>query len=186
MVDTLGNIITPAVDYKALNYLGFIPLLTRGIQEQSKTIDSLKAKNKKQDSINASLQNQINALSDMINNCCNSVHSHGANYNGGSAPTNDIANTDVKLSDVHNIVLNDNIPNPWSETTTIGYALPDNTTSAQMLFYNASGKLIKSVGLTNKGIGQVNVYAEDLSSGIYTYTLVVDGKIFGTKKMVKQ
>lgn len=82
--------------------------------------------------------------------------------------------------------MENNKPNPFSEETTIGYSLPDNTTSAQMLFYNASGRLIQSVELTNKGKGQVNVFAQDLSNGIYTYTLVVDGKIFETKKMVKQ
>jgi hypothetical protein len=29
------------------------------------------------------------------------------------------------------------------------------------------------------------VFANDLSSGIYTYTLVADGKIVATKKMMK-
>jgi len=32
----------------------------------------------------------------------------------------------------------------------------------------------------------LNVFASDLSNGIYTYTLVADGKIFETKKMLKQ
>ena len=55
-----------------------------------------------------------------------------------------------------------------------------------MLFYNASGKLIQSVDLNEKGKGSLNVFASDLSNGIYTYTLVVDGKIIETKKMLKQ
>jgi hypothetical protein len=46
--------------------------------------------------------------------------------------------------------------------------------------------LIQSVELIQKGKGILNVFASDLSSGIYTYTLVVDGQITETKKMVKQ
>ncbi|MES2592930.1 MAG: hypothetical protein V4608_13695 [Bacteroidota bacterium] len=35
-------------------------------------------------------------------------------------------------------------------------------------------------------MGLGNVFASDLSSGIYTYTLVVDGKVVEAKKMIKQ
>ena len=48
-----------------------------------------------------------------------------------------------------------------------------------------NGKLIKSVELTQRGNGALTVFAENLSDGLYTYTLVVDGKIFATKKMEK-
>ncbi|HYG50248.1 MAG TPA: T9SS type A sorting domain-containing protein, partial [Flavobacteriales bacterium] len=69
---------------------------------------------------------------------------------------------------------------------TITYALPTGVQKAQMLFYNADGRLINSVDLDNKqGKGQLNVFANDLTNGVYTYTLVVDGKIIDTKRMVK-
>jgi hypothetical protein len=132
------------------------------------------------------LQNQVNQLLTTINNCCA--------LNGGrtmqsatnpSSPTS-IKQTDVKLTDAQTIVLEQNVPNPFAEQTAINYSLPDNTVKAQMLFYNAQGKLIQSTELTQKGKGTLNVFASDLSSGIYTYTLVVDGKIIETKKMVKQ
>ncbi len=93
---------------------------------------------------------------------------------------------DVKLSDVQTIVLEQNVPNPFAEQTTINYNLPDNTVKAQMLFYNSQGKLIQSVELVQKGKGQLNVFASDLTNGVYTYTLVVDGKVIATKKMIKQ
>jgi hypothetical protein len=56
---------------------------------------------------------------------------------------------------------------------------------AQLLFYDANGKLIKAVDLTERGKGQINVFANDLSNGIYSYALVVDGQIIDTKRMVK-
>ena len=33
---------------------------------------------------------------------------------------------------------------------------------------------------------QINVFANDLSSGTYTYSLVADGVVIATKRMVKQ
>lgn len=45
--------------------------------------------------------------------------------------------------------------------------------------------MIKTVDLDSRGDGQLNVFADDLSNGIYTYALFVDGKIIDTKKMVK-
>ncbi len=208
-VDSSGTIVTPSVDYKALKYEEFIPLLTRGLQELSSKNDSLKSENTKQDSINTSLQNQvdslkanntsmqsqINTLSDLINECCNRNHSPqqmNNNNNGGNGNNNDgnknntTSQTDVKLTDGQSIILDQNSPNPFAEQTTIGYFLPDDVSKAQMLFYNAGGKLIQSVELTQKGKGQLNVFAQDLTNGLYTYTLVVDGKIFETKRMVKQ
>jgi len=83
-------------------------------------------------------------------------------------------------------VLEQNVPNPFAEQTTINYFLPENVVKAQMLFYNNQGKLIQSVDLKEKGKGSLNVFASDLSNGIYTYSLIVDGKVFETKKMVRQ
>ena len=34
--------------------------------------------------------------------------------------------------------------------------------------------------------GSVNVYGDDLSSGVYTYALVADGQVVNAKKMAKR
>ena len=159
-LDKKGKVVKQAVDYKAINYTEFIPILIQGMQEQEKTIDDLKA--------------QIANLSKT------------GNGNAGQPNANLISATNVNLKDGQSIVLEQNVPNPFAEQTTINYILPDNTGKAQMLFYNSAGKLIQSVELTQKGQGQINVFASDLSNGLYTYSLVVDGKIVDTKKMVKQ
>ena len=92
----------------------------------------------------------------------------------------------VELSDADVVVLNQNQPNPFAEQTTITYSIPQNTGNAQILFYDVNGKQIKAVDITSKGKGQLLVYANDLTSGIYSYTLIVDGKIVDTKRMIKQ
>lgn len=78
------------------------------------------------------------------------------------------------------------VPNPFAEQTVITYNIPQNTGFAQLLFYDMNGRQIKAVDITTKGKGQLNVFANDLTNGIYSYTLIVDGRIIDTKKMVKQ
>jgi len=63
--------------------------------------------------------------------------------------------------------------------------VPEKFGYAQMIFSTIDGRILKTVDITKKGRGQINVYASDLSSGMYTYSLNVDGKIFETKKMIK-
>lgn len=211
VLDTLGNIIHPAITYKAINYTEIIAFLTKGMQEQSYEVDSLKTKvirldsvnaslqkaqqesmdslrikTNNQESINASLQNQLNQLMATINNCCSISAQSENNTQAKSLSEVTTTQIDVKLNDVQSVVLEQNVPNPFAEQTTINYFLTDNTVKAQILFYDAQGKLIQSVDLIQKGKGTLNVFASDLSSGIYTYTLVVDGKIVETKKMMKQ
>jgi hypothetical protein len=45
-------------------------------------------------------------------------------------------------------------------------------------------KIIKAVELVDKGNGTLHVYASNLSTGIYMYSLIADGKVIDTKKMV--
>lgn len=88
--------------------------------------------------------------------------------------------------DVNAAVLGQNTPNPFSEQTVICYSIPSTANSSQLLFYDASGKLIKKIDIKITGRGQLNVFANDLSTGIYSYTLVIDEKVVGSKKMMKQ
>lgn len=126
----------------------------------------------------AEVLNQIRQLASNMNACCE----RGAS----KSSTENTTVTDVTLNNSLTIVLEQNVPNPFAEQTSINYFLPDNTVKAQMLFHNSQGLLIQSVDLIQKGNGMLNVFAQDLTSGIYSYTLVVDGKIIETKKMVKQ
>jgi hypothetical protein len=92
----------------------------------------------------------------------------------------------VNLSNKNAIVLNQNVPNPFAESTTITYSVTTSVQKAQIHFYDGTGKLINSVDITERGNGQLNVFANDLSSGVYTYSLVADGQVVSTKRMVKE
>ncbi|MBW8049724.1 MAG: T9SS type A sorting domain-containing protein [Cytophagales bacterium] len=81
------------------------------------------------------------------------------------------------------VILNQNDPNPFKESTIIRYFIPDNVNNAQLMIYDLTGKFIKEVPI-EKGFGSIEVFASDLSSGIYSYSIVADGEVIDKKKMV--
>jgi hypothetical protein len=119
-------------------------------------------------------QTQITELKEMVKSL------------SGLSATSNVNNKSVSLTDKNAIVLNQNVPNPFAESTVINYNIPTTFTKAQIIFSTVDGKIIKVVEVTANGAGTLNVFADDLSHGIYTYTLVVDGKTIDTKKMAKQ
>jgi len=159
-VDSAGNVIIAAYDVKGLNYLQLIPVLISAI--------------KSLDSTNKSLQNQINAIT---------AAQTGARSAAASLSNAVAKGTEVHLSDLE-IVLNQNSPNPFAEQTIISYIIPDNVKDANIVFYTLGGTVLKNIRITERGQGQMTVYAENLSAGMYTYSLVADGNIVATKKMI--
>ena len=97
----------------------------------------------------------------------------------GSASSQSKINT--SLTDAS---LEQNTPNPLTNTTTIHYTLPQKITDAQLIITGNDGKTIKQVKLTGSGKGTVNLNAFTFSSGTYNYSLLVDGKIITTKQMI--
>lgn len=156
-IDSLGNPITPALNFKVLNYDGLIPILIAGMKQQ---------------------QTQIDSLIEIIGNTePQQLHQNPNGDNSGN-------NIDVTLSS-RGIVLRQNDPNPFSEETTIEYFIPDDAQQVKIIFTDMIGNILKEVQIPEKGKGQLNVYASDLSSGIYTYTIVANGITIDSKRMVK-
>ncbi|MFL5754049.1 MAG: tail fiber domain-containing protein [Bacteroidia bacterium] len=160
--DSAGNVISPAVTYKTLNYQAFTAITIKALQEQQNTIDSMKV--------------MMSQMASLLNSCCS---------NNTKTSNSSLTNIDVELSDKDAITLSQNAPNPFAEHTLIQYNIPENRGYAQIIFTDLKGQIIKVVDIKTKGRGQLNVFASDLSSGIYTYSLYVDGKLFETKKMLK-
>ena len=147
---------------------------TEKIQQQQNEIDSLKSANdnlqQQLDNINTKLDQITNAMSQ----CCNSF-SQAMN---GEQSTLNVQQSTAFAS------LQQNIPNPFSQSTSISYYLPAQINSAQINFYSQQGSLLKSIQLNNKGKGNINVNMNEFSSGVYQYSLSIDGKIIDTKRMI--
>ncbi|MBL7932538.1 MAG: tail fiber domain-containing protein [Bacteroidia bacterium] len=146
--------------YLGVNYVGFIPVLLRAHQEQQ---DLLEAQ-----------QQQINEMKEQLKALT------------GTPSTSKAENLSVTLGDKKAIVLNQNVPNPFAETTVITYDIPTDFTKAEIVFSTGDGIVMKSVSITKKGPGSLTVYANDLTHGSYIYSLVVDGRSIDSKRLIKE
>ncbi len=77
-----------------------------------------------------------------------------------------------------------NRPNPFTENTTIEYFLPSTVQKAMLYIYDLQGKQIKSINLANREHGYVTIFGNELQPGMYHYTLISDGNVIGTEKMI--
>jgi hypothetical protein len=148
-----------------MNYSVFGILAIKAIQEQQLQIQELAEKNKEIDVLkeqNNNQQQQIDELRKMVLDLKNG------------------ANTLTSIS-AH---LEQNTPNPATGNTTIRYQVPVNANSAHLTVTNAKGQLVKTIAITNRGAGQVEINIAALASGAYNYTLWVDNKQADTKRFV--
>ncbi len=81
--------------------------------------------------------------------------------------------------------LSQNYPNPFNPRTKIEFAVPEDS-RVKLVVYNSLGQLVTILVDQNMHAGYYNKYfdADALSSGMYIYRLVVNGKAFKTNKMV--
>lgn len=76
-------------------------------------------------------------------------------------------------------------PNPLTDGTVIAYYLPSHVKAAVMVFHDQSGQTLREVTLTDRGHASITLQAERLAAGVYTYSLVADGRTVETRRMVK-
>lgn len=81
-------------------------------------------------------------------------------------------------------VLFQNNPNPFSRDTEIKVSLPEATGQANIIVYTLEGKQLKSIPIPERGNVSVKIMANELSAGMYLYTLIVDNKVLDTKRMI--
>jgi hypothetical protein len=174
-IDSLGNLDTTGTNstYLAINYTGLIPYLIGAIQEQQLSIDSLHI--------------QLSEVVTEINLCCSlGLRMRDPENIDLGKEENKRTHIKIELADLNTIILDQNSPNPFSEETFINYTIPKDVLKATIMIYDNSGQVLKTVTISERGKGQLHIYAEKLSSGIYSYSLIADGKTIDTKKMVCQ
>mgnify|MGYP000884350588 FL=1 len=78
-----------------------------------------------------------------------------------------------------------NYPNPFNSTTVITYALPEKA-FINLNICDITGRLIKKLVNNEQGSGYYSlaVNLEDVSSGMYFYTLLSNNKILNTRKLI--
>lgn len=82
-----------------------------------------------------------------------------------------------------NARLEQNQPNPTNGMTRINYFLPSGK-NGELVITAIHGKELQRVTLSQTGKGQVDLQTRNLPAGTYNYSLIVDGQIIDTKRMV--
>jgi len=165
--DTSGKILAPQQEFKGINYEGFTPIILKALQEQQAMIDSL--------------AKELAEVKTSVTNCCGGTEYRISNPNSETEMVHELT---VELSALQIVILEQNVPNPFAEQTFISYFVPEDAGKAVMQFTDLAGRVIKTVEL-EKGSGIITVFAQNLGSGTYSYSLIIDGKVAETKKMVK-
>lgn len=148
------------IEFKAVNYTGMIPVLTAAIQEQNHNTDELRRQNER-------LQQRLDEMEHALQNCC-------SNYAPAQKTSEAITNPGGQLLQ--------NTPNPFNTRTVISYTLPANTSTASVSVYNMNGDLVRSYDALNTA-GKIIIQPGELSSGNYTYHLIVNGNSVDSKLM---
>lgn len=90
----------------------------------------------------------------------------------------------IPVNSIPGASLEQNTPNPFSNTTAVNYILPAKYNSAQIFITDMSGKTIRQITLSGTGKGIVHIDASALAPGSYTCSLLVDNKPAGSRKML--
>lgn len=151
--------------FYGLRYGDFVVPLVKAVQELSNENDELKKQN---EALAARLDKIEQSLTQQNNTTISAAKESSQTVVLAAAP-----------------LLEQNIPNPFSNTTTIRYYLPVNTGNARINFYNVSGILLRSEKLQGSGYGNIQVKAKDLPAGTYQYSLLIDNNVISTKQMVQ-
>lgn len=95
---------------------------------------------------------------------------------------------ELEKSDIENLAksgsfLSQNYPNPVTNECVIFYELPAGARSAAIQVIDLQGKVIQSY-TDLMGKGEIKVNKGDLQRGLYQYSLIVDGELLESKKMI--
>jgi uncharacterized FlaG/YvyC family protein len=153
--------------YYAVNYDGVIPVLDEAMKEQQGIIEEQNDKIEEQNTITQQQQLLIQELNSKIETLEKTM-----------GIGNGLNNTNAKAG------LYQNNPNPFSQQTEINFYLADEVGNAAIMIFDMSGKQMKRYELTARGNNKVVIHGSELAPGMYMYSLIADGKLVDTKRMI--
>ena len=91
---------------------------------------------------------------------------------------------DATAANVQILSLGQNKPNPFSTTTSVEVSVPEDVQSAFIYVYDLTGKKVQQADITARGKQTVQLKAASLEEGMYLYSLIADGKMVETRRMI--
>lgn len=179
MYDTLGNEVSPELEFLSVNYSGLIPVLIGGIKEQQTTIDSLEQAVAEQASALEDVMELLDMMQDQIDNCCIGGQGFKSNSPDG------VHDEQLQRASSNGNILEQNVPNPFRSQTTIRYTLEQ----GGKVLLNIFDKTGKPIATLVEAEQPADTYryewdASGLPAGMYHYALYVDGELL-VKRAIK-
>lgn len=79
--------------------------------------------------------------------------------------------------------ISQNTPNPFTGQSTVRVSVPDDASDAYVDILTLNGASVKRIPVSN-GLSEVSLSSFEFAPGTYLYTLVVNGKVSETRRMV--
>lgn len=144
-------------DHYSLRYAEFVVPLVKAVQEQQQIIDHL--------------QTEVTELKYLVDQLLAQRQNEAED-----------SHYDLNLTQVP--MLSQNQPNPFHQNTSVDYFIPGNVQQAAIQIHSVDGKILATIKLKETGKGRVNINAQTYPAGTYFYSLLLDGQVFETRRMV--
>ena len=82
------------------------------------------------------------------------------------------------------LALCQNKPNPFGTSSSIEVSIPEKVQKAFIYVYDLTGKKLQQVDIPARGKLAISLNASALTNGMYLYSLVADGKVVDTRRMI--
>jgi len=92
--------------------------------------------------------------------------------------------TDINCEMNETLCLSQNKPNPFNASTSIAISIPQGIQQATLYIYDMNGKQIRKTDLQDRGQFNITLNASELEAGMYLYTLIANGEVVATKRMI--
>ena len=148
-------------EYKTVNYLGMIPILTKALQEEH--MQRMQTEQELTD-----LKQRLENIEGLLS------------QNTGASKS---ANQQI-LNPAAFATLDQNAPNPFNQRSTISCFIPSNTKNAMVVIYASNGTKVKTFNNLNAGANRLDIIANSLAGGVYTYVLLIDGNQADSRQMI--
>lgn len=179
----------PKADPWMVDYGRLTPLLVQSIQELNGKVEDVVAGITGADAIHALQQqmdekdDQIGDLNKRLDELLNKMLVMEASLSK-CCPAYPSMSGDAGSMNSDEARLEQNVPNPFMQTSYIRYHIPSSAKDATIVISNLNGTTIRQFNNLAAGYGTVSVDAGILTAGTYQYTLVLNQKVVDTKQMV--
>ena len=162
------------------SYLGYDAnalwyILVNSVQEQQKVISEQDRK----------LNDYEVRISDLESKMSEILNARSSSTNGSRTTTGSVKNVSISNVSIEEPMLFQNEPNPFTGSTTIRYYVPEKVADAEIIVASTeNGQVLKRISIDQRGLGAINLNIENVTSGNYTYALILDGMQKLSKQMM--